>query len=122
MREEAARERWQQGAIGDEMAVLPGVLKEEEAIKEKDKLLREAQVEVTPEAVGVGLGITNTSFEKQSACEAVGTVGWLLLSLGNFQLLALYFLHNHWACFQYRRRQCLQHHPFILPQLLHFWG
>ena len=36
----------QQGAIGDEMAVLPGVLKEEEAIKEKDELLREAQVEV----------------------------------------------------------------------------
>ena len=33
------------------------------------------QVEVTPEAVGVALGIVSRSFEKQSACEAVGTVG-----------------------------------------------
>ena len=47
MREEAARERQQQDAIADEKAVLPGVLKVEEAIKEKDELLREAQVEVT---------------------------------------------------------------------------
>ena len=49
MQEEVARECWQQGAIGDGMAVLPGVLKEEEVIKEKDKLLREAQVEVARE-------------------------------------------------------------------------
>ena len=49
MREEAARECQQQGAIGDETAALPGVLKEEEAIKEKDKLLREAQAEVAQE-------------------------------------------------------------------------
>ena len=48
MWEEVAQERQQQGAIGDEMAVLPGVLKEEEAIREKDEeLLREAQAEVT---------------------------------------------------------------------------
>ena len=38
MQEEAARECQQQGAIGDETAALPGALKEEEAIKEKDKL------------------------------------------------------------------------------------
>ena len=31
------------------MAALPGVLKEEKAIKEKDELLREAQVEVAQE-------------------------------------------------------------------------
>ena len=56
MREEAARERWHQGAIEEvqnslqnEMAVLPGVLKEEEAIKEKDELLGEAQAEVAQE-------------------------------------------------------------------------
>ena len=46
MWEEAAREPQQQGDIGDETAVLPGVLKEEETIKEKDELLREAQAEV----------------------------------------------------------------------------
>ena len=46
MWEEVAREHQQQGAIGDQTAVLPGVLKEEEAIKEKDELLREAQAEV----------------------------------------------------------------------------
>ena len=46
MREEAAQERQQQGAIGDERAVLPGVLKEEETIKEKDELLGKAQAEV----------------------------------------------------------------------------
>ena len=39
------------------------------------------QVEVTPEAVGVALGIVSRSFEKQSAHEAVGTVGWLLLTV-----------------------------------------
>ncbi|XP_057354339.1 uncharacterized protein LOC130682934 [Manis pentadactyla] len=49
MWEEAAQECQQQGAIGDKMAVLPGALKEEEAIKEKDKLLREAQAEVAQE-------------------------------------------------------------------------
>ncbi|XP_073080546.1 threonylcarbamoyladenosine tRNA methylthiotransferase isoform X2 [Manis javanica] len=49
MREEAARERRQQGAMEDERAALPGALKEEEAIKEKDELLREAQVEVARE-------------------------------------------------------------------------
>ena len=38
------------------------------------------QVEVTPEAVGVALGIVSRSFEKQSAREAVGTVGWLPLT------------------------------------------
>ena len=43
------QEHWQQGAIGDEMAALPGVLKEEEAIKEKDEPLREAQAEVARE-------------------------------------------------------------------------
>ena len=32
------------------MAALPGVLKEEEAIKEKDELLREAQAEVASES------------------------------------------------------------------------
>ena len=37
------------------------------------------QVKVTPEAVGVALDIVSRSFEKQSACEAAGTVGWLLL-------------------------------------------
>ena len=39
------------------------------------------QVEVTPEAVGVALGIVSRSFEKKSAHEAVGTVGWLLLTI-----------------------------------------
>ena len=39
------------------------------------------QVEVTPEAVGVAHGIISRSFEKQSACEAAGTVGWLLLTV-----------------------------------------
>ena len=39
------------------------------------------QVEVTPEAVGVVLGIESRSFEKQSVQEAVGTVGWLLLTV-----------------------------------------
>ena len=39
------------------------------------------QVEVTPEAIGVALGIISRSFEKQSAREAVGTVGWLLLTV-----------------------------------------
>ena len=38
-------------------------------------------MEVTPEAVGVALGIVNRSFEKQSAREAAGTVGWLLLTV-----------------------------------------
>ena len=53
MREEAAQECQQQGAIEEvkdslqnEMAALSGALKEEKAIKEKDELLREAQVEV----------------------------------------------------------------------------
>ena len=53
MREEAAQKHWEQGAIEEvkdslqnKMAALPGALKEERAIKEKDKLLREAQVEV----------------------------------------------------------------------------
>ena len=32
------------------------------------------QVEVTPEAVGVALGIVSRSFEKHSAQEAAGTV------------------------------------------------
>ena len=36
------------------------------------------QVEVTPEAVGVALGIVSRSFENQSAGEAVGTMGLLL--------------------------------------------
>ena len=36
--QEAAREHQQQGAIGDETAALPGALKDEEAIKEKDRL------------------------------------------------------------------------------------
>ena len=49
MQEEVARERQQQGAMEDERAALPGALKEEEAIKEKDELLREAQVEVARE-------------------------------------------------------------------------
>ena len=39
------------------------------------------QVEVIPEAVGVALGIVSRSFERQSALEAVGTVGWLLLTV-----------------------------------------
>ena len=39
------------------------------------------QVEVTPEAVGVALSTVSRSFEKQSTCEAVGTVGWLLLTV-----------------------------------------
>ena len=39
------------------------------------------QVEVTPEAVGVALGIVRRSFERQSAHEAAGTVGWLLLTV-----------------------------------------
>ena len=39
------------------------------------------QVEVTPEAVGVALGIVSKSFERQSAREAAGTVGWLLLTV-----------------------------------------
>ena len=39
------------------------------------------QVEVTPEAVGVALSIVSRSFEKQSAHEAAGTVGWLLLTV-----------------------------------------
>ena len=53
MGQEAARQRRQQGDIGEvktslqnEMAALPGALKEAKAIKEKDKFLREAQVEV----------------------------------------------------------------------------
>ncbi|XP_073097764.1 uncharacterized protein [Manis javanica] len=49
MQEDTAQERGQQGATGDKTAVLPGVLKEEEAIKEKDALLREAQAEVARE-------------------------------------------------------------------------
>ena len=32
-----------------------------------------------PEVVGAALGIASRSFEKQSAREAAGTVGWLLL-------------------------------------------
>ena len=39
------------------------------------------QVEVIPEAVGVTLGIVSRSFDRQSACEAAGTVGWLLLKV-----------------------------------------
>ena len=39
------------------------------------------QVEVTPEAVGVALGIVSWSSEKQSAREAAGTVGWLLFTV-----------------------------------------
>ena len=39
------------------------------------------QVGVTPEAIGVALDIVSGSFEKQSAPEAVGTVGWLLLTV-----------------------------------------
>ena len=39
------------------------------------------QVQVIPEAVGVALGIVSRSFERQSAHEAVGTVGWLLLTV-----------------------------------------
>ena len=39
------------------------------------------QVEVTPEAVGVALGIVSRSFERQRAREAAGTVGWLLLTV-----------------------------------------
>ena len=53
IQEEAAQECWQQGAIEEvkdslqnKTAALPGVLKEEKAIKDKDELLREAQVEV----------------------------------------------------------------------------
>ena len=53
MQEEAAQEWGQQGAIEEvntslqnEMAALPGAMKEEKANKEKDKLLREAQAEV----------------------------------------------------------------------------
>ena len=38
-------------------------------------------MKVTPKLVGVALGIVSRSFEKQSACEAVGTVGWLLLTV-----------------------------------------
>ena len=56
MRKEAAQECWQQVAIEvvkdclqNKMAVLPGALKEEKAIKEKDKLLREAQAEAARE-------------------------------------------------------------------------
>ncbi|XP_073082677.1 uncharacterized protein [Manis javanica] len=47
--EAGARERRQQGALGDQTAALPGVLKEEEAVKEKDELLREAQAEAARE-------------------------------------------------------------------------
>ena len=36
---------------------------------------------MTPEAVGVALGIISRFFEKQSACEAAGTVSWLLLTV-----------------------------------------
>ena len=39
------------------------------------------QVEVRPEAGGVALDIVSRSFEKQSAREAAGTVGWLLLTV-----------------------------------------
>ena len=39
------------------------------------------QVEVTPEAVGVAPDTVSRSFEKQSAREAAGTVGWLLLTI-----------------------------------------
>ena len=39
------------------------------------------QVEVTPEAVGVALDVVSRSFEKRSAREAAGTVGWLLLTV-----------------------------------------
>ena len=49
VQEEAAREHRQQGAIREKTAVLPGVLKEKEAIKEKNKLPREAQAEVAQE-------------------------------------------------------------------------
>ena len=38
-------------------------------------------MEVTLEAIGVALGIVSRSSEKQSACEAVGTVDWLLLTV-----------------------------------------
>ena len=38
-------------------------------------------VEVIPEAAGVALGIISRHFERQSAREAVGTVGWLLLTV-----------------------------------------
>ncbi|XP_073082546.1 uncharacterized protein [Manis javanica] len=47
--EAGARERRQQGALGDQTAALTGVLKEEEAVKEKDELLREAQAEAARE-------------------------------------------------------------------------
>ena len=54
MREEAAQDCQQRGAIEEvkdslenAMAVLPGALKEEETIKEKDELLREAPAEMT---------------------------------------------------------------------------
>ena len=53
MREQGAQEHQQQGALGEvkdslqnETTLLPGALKEEEAMKEKDELIREAQVEV----------------------------------------------------------------------------
>lgn len=39
------------------------------------------QVEVTPEAVGVALDIVSRSFEKESAREAAGTVGWLRVTV-----------------------------------------
>ena len=39
------------------------------------------QVEVTPKAVGEAFGIVSRYFEKQSAHEAAGTVGWLLLTV-----------------------------------------
>ena len=39
------------------------------------------QVEVKPEAVRVALGIISRYFEKQSACEAAETVGWMLLTV-----------------------------------------
>ena len=38
-------------------------------------------MEVIPEAVRIALGIVSRSFERQSACEAAGTVGWLLLTV-----------------------------------------
>ncbi|XP_073082705.1 uncharacterized protein [Manis javanica] len=47
--EAGARELRQQGALGDQTAALTGVLKEEEAVKEKDELLREAQAEAARE-------------------------------------------------------------------------
>ncbi|XP_073082682.1 uncharacterized protein [Manis javanica] len=47
--EAGAREHRQQGALGDQTAALTGVLKEEEAVKEKDELLREAQAEAARE-------------------------------------------------------------------------